>query len=928
MLQKFFSQLLPEGLTVVSTIDSGKCRNIVCSSISEMTVQVTSSVLMGVDCYFGLGALYEKSVLRSDGKKGTRVNQNIKDLKCFFADIDVDSDDPRKYPTQEAALEAVDTFVLKYNFPSPMVVSSGGGLHIYWPLTDPVGADKWRQAAKMFKSGLMNGGLLIDPTRTADACSILRVPGTKNIKRDRPVAVLRECQSLQGRQFLEHMKALPIGNVQPSKALTVKTPFNDLKSNLVPTYAPSQMALIVETCGQLGQMLEDGGINEPTWYAGLGVARHTTSPDEDAVLISEAHDDYNKSVTLAKLHQVDKTAVGPTTCAKFNECNPGICTLCPKWGKITSPIQLGVDKSIPAPSIVVPSDDPGVAPISVELPKPPKPYVRDADGIHIQIDGDRIPIYGRDFYPIKRFHDEKIDSGVTVWRAHLPFEGTVDLQIEQGLLADPKALHKYLLSQHIAVMPGCLKHMVAYMIAYIKQLQDQARTEKLLARLGWRDNKSFVLGSKIYDSSGLCTSHKMSSSMPIDVPGMDQNGTLEGWKDTIQFYNTDEHEPHRMMLYMSLASPLFHMTGHKGALVFATGKSGAGKTTVLKAINTVWGHPEKLLHRASSGGMTENAMYGLFSLHNNLPVSLDEMTNLQPAVFSNAALGISQGQGKLRSTRTGELSKLIEAWALLVFSTSNDDAYSKVMQNRGAAAAEAMRILQIQFPLNTRYSKKEADYFANVQLQNHYGHAGHVYIPWVTANYDKIKTSVLRQIDRIGDKAKIVSSERFWAGMIGSAAVAGSIARHNELLSDFPIEKDIMWMVDQLSSIRRQIADHTATPVEVISEFLEAKLGETLVVSCSARSQDVRVEQAPRGALSVRIDKDSGHAFLMKSQFRDYCVEMGVNFGEIQEVLQDAGILLDKSALKVLGAGTDFGRGQVRCWLIDMFKLGAYAADA
>lgn len=924
MLQEFFDLLLPEGLTVVSTIENGKCRNNVCDSISDMTPQVAIAALKGVDCYFGLGTLKDKFVLKDDGKKGTRVNQNIKELKCFFADIDVDADDPRKYASQFDAINAVDNFSTKYSFPAPMVVSSGGGIHIYWPLTAPVNADKWRQAAKLFKSGLINSGLRIDPTRTADACSILRIPGTKNLKRDTRVEVLRECAPIEAKQFIECMKALPVGNVTASK--TIKdTQFSDLKSNLVPVYDPSKMELIVENCAQFAQMLIDGGINEPTWYAGISVARHTTNPDEDAVLISKAHADYDKSATLAKLHQVEKTAVGPTTCAKFNECNPGVCTLCPKWGKITSPIQLGVDRTLPAPVIEIESDDPGVAPLSIELPNPPKPFMRDDGGVYFLREGVRVMVYARDFYPIKRFHDEKISGGITVWRAHLPFEGTVDLQIEQGLLADPKALHKYLLSQHIAVMPGNLKYMVAYMVAYIKQLQDQARTEKLLARLGWRDdNKSFVLGAKVYDSNGSVTTHKMSEHMPKIIPGIQQKGTLQGWKDAIQFYNTEQHEPHRMMLYASFASPIFHMTGHKGALVFASGKSGAGKTTVLRAINSVWGHPEDLLHRASSNGMTENAMCGLFSLYNNLPTCLDEMTNLPHAVFSNTALCISQGQGKLRSTRTGELSKLIESWSLLGFSTSNDDAYMKLLQNRGAAAAEAMRILQLNFPINTRYTKKEADYFANVLLHEHYGHAGHVYIPWVTANYDKIKLSVLKQIDKIGERAKIVSSERFWVGMIGSAATAASIARHNGLLEDFPIEQDITWMIEQLHATRRQISEHAPTPMEVLSEFLESKLNETLVVSSSAKMAEIRVEQAPRGALSIRIDKDDGHAMLMKSQFRNYCAEMGANFSEIQDVLIEAGILLDKNAQRVLGAGTDFGRGQVRCWIIDMIKLGAY----
>ena len=53
-----------------------------------------------------------------------------------------------------------------------------------------------------------------------------------------------------------------------------------------------------------------------------------------------------------------------------------------------------------------------------------------------------------------------------------------------------------------------------------------------------------------------------------------------------------------------------------------------------------------------------------------------------------------------------------------------------------------------------------------------------------------------------------------------------------------------------------------------------------------------------------------------------YCNEMGAHFSDIQEALEKERVLIHRNAQKVLGAGTDFGKGQVRCWMIDVAELG------
>jgi hypothetical protein len=80
----------------------------------------------------------------------------------------------------------------------PIVVSSGGGYHIYWPFTEEVEAAKWKPLAESFKRLCKQEGLVIDWNCTADAARVLRIPGTVNLKFDppKPVKILAEGSGL------------------------------------------------------------------------------------------------------------------------------------------------------------------------------------------------------------------------------------------------------------------------------------------------------------------------------------------------------------------------------------------------------------------------------------------------------------------------------------------------------------------------------------------------------------------------------------------------------------------------------------------------------------------------------------------------------------------------------------------------------------
>lgn len=929
MLQEFFAQLLPDGLVVIVRRHGKNVRQIVCENLDDAMAEVAMARLEDdVDCYFGLASLNSPYVI-VDGKKKFRCASNIRALKSFFIDIDVDPFDDSKYPSQNEAVKDLMQFCKRFGFPKPLIVSSGSGLHVYWPLEKEVAADRWRTMAKLFKTILITYELRIDPTRTADASSILRVPGTINTKNGQKVEILMECPSYSGKRIVQAIvyAAQELGAESSATLQQKPAEIPGLGNNTKIEYPPANFREILKECKQVQALAKTGGESEPLWYAGIGLASHTTEPEKAAKFISRNYPGYTETETMAKLSSFRSSGAGPTTCARFDEHNPNICNKCQYFGKITSPIQLG-SKLVPAAPPPVVQDDESFDETVIELPNPPYPYIRSEKGeIFIEEQDSRsekkklTQIYGRDFYPTKIMHSEVDGVAYSQWKTIIPNEGSVFLEIPQSLMANQQKLHEHLLSKHVPIMPGKMKYMASYMVAYIKQLQEQTSMERQIGRLGWRnDNTEFALGNKIYTNTGKIITHAASAKMSEELRGLKQNGSLQGWIDTMQFYNVSGHEAHRFALYAAFGSTLFHMTGHKGALIFLTGKPGFGKTTVLRAINSIYGHPIDMEINGTRAGTTEVAVYALFCAYNNIPICLDDMTNFSPVSFGNIALSISQGVGKRRGTKTGELAKQLDTWAFLAFASANTDAYAMLSKQRGDSSAEAMRIFQIKMLLPTKYSKTEADHFANVQLLEHYGLAGHTYTQHIVPNYDKIKAHVLKSVERVNAAARIRSSERFWSAIVGVAATSGILARKLGLLADFPVEHDLSWAIEQIDRTRSQVSDHSLAPHEILAEYLESRIGETLILT-QTRSVTPRIEQEPRGSLTIRHEKDQHRAFIMRSQFRQFCSGAGYNVNDVESALIEDNIIENKCTYKVLGAGTNLAKGQTRCWLIDMYAL-------
>ena len=104
-------------------------------------------------------------------KRQFRVGDNWHQAKAFWVDIDCGEEKHAKgegYLTKRDACTALYKFADTIEWPRPMVVDSGNGIHAYWPLESEIDYGAWVRTAVKLKATAAHLGLIADPTRTAD----------------------------------------------------------------------------------------------------------------------------------------------------------------------------------------------------------------------------------------------------------------------------------------------------------------------------------------------------------------------------------------------------------------------------------------------------------------------------------------------------------------------------------------------------------------------------------------------------------------------------------------------------------------------------------------------------------------------------------------------------------------------------------------
>ena len=351
----FLASILPQEGPYAAFIvekDGVRKRVVFADDISELWEIIKAADTAGHTAYhacaaYKVGRYDPKGTPRGQRRFG-RTKHNARGAKALWLDIDAGPCKP--YLDWKAARRAVAEFCRATGLPRPLIVLSGLGLHVYWPLVQTLDPETWGRYARGLKALCIKYGLRADPTRTADITSVLRTPGTQHRKAGvRPV----ECGELVGPYPIELLAILlsaePIGrDVAPkTKASNIQDelgPFprhlenrlfesvsETLDRSLSTNFKPSFAERIVEHCEQIRALRDSrGGLPEPLWYACLGVLAFAQDGERIAHEWSSGDPRYTWQETQERLDRARQLS-GATTCRRFHDLSPQVCERCKVW---------------------------------------------------------------------------------------------------------------------------------------------------------------------------------------------------------------------------------------------------------------------------------------------------------------------------------------------------------------------------------------------------------------------------------------------------------------------------------------------------------------------------------------------------------------------------------------------------------------------
>ena len=835
------------------------------------------------DVYFNIHTLLKKEYYDANwkdehgtkiGKIRWRVKQNIKACRCFFFDIDIGPD--KTYKNQDDGLEALINFVKATKLPWPWVVSSGGGWHVYWPMTEAIPSDEWCGHAEKLKRVALHFKLAVDPSRTVDRSSVLRVPGTSNLKQannPRPVLIKKRGPVTATDEMIEAIQRAGVFLAPEPGSAAAEMESRDVG-----------LVLVGKACAVTRHLVNTADKHsEPEWYALIGMLLYVDDGVNLIHKISSKYAGYDRTETDAKIAQVRDEQTGPTRCARFGGLSPTTAKLCDAcWYKQPHSSPVGTSRKMGHTYTVRDT-----------IPPPPKPYRRLAvGGVSMDNDGVDTVISPYDIYPTMIVNDTTLEMRVARWTAVVPSkqEATVlEFSMPLRVVQDQGQLAAHLSDQGIILQFDDMKHMRRYMASYLQELQKYSKEQKQHDHFGWTEGfEEFVLPQEV----------------------ISRVGTLEGQLRNLSFYNHPIYFRQQLAIIASLAAPLFYMTGQYGLILNLSGPSGASKSSALYAGAALWGNGATYVINGTNRGMSANARQQRVTVMSNLPVHVDEITYLDTDEAKDLAMSITQANERtILDQKRNEKKRISTHKSTIMITSSNGSLHEKLAIGNIAGTASSMRVFEINCPKVDHHTKTEADAFLR-EMHLNYGHIGPAFMGYVLLHLYAITQEVIRVMAEVDLRGNIGQEERFWSAFISVCLVT---IRHAKIAGLLPFDDVAIanWLFEeQLPLMRGTVSTNYSDSIDTFMAYLNASVQDTLTVTKGMK--EVSILHHPTRELGIRYELDTKTAYVSLAHLKVYCARRNVQMQSMITALEkDTGATREKMSIGKDAPGFNFGQVRV-----------------
>lgn len=955
-LEEFLQLVTPEGLRCIAMQTDVGFVQMPATNVTEAVRLAQWVDGQKKNAYFALASFKEEHLNERGKRRVQRKRKNVDRLKALWVDIDYKS---CPEPTRAGALRAVVEFLEATQFPKPTcMVSSGNGLHLYWPFTDGVVLDEWHPIADGFKKLCQEFELPADHACTADSARVLRPIGTHNWKdpsNPKSVDYIGGSGATFDHRVLAERLAVRLGGVRRTGGGTPAIPEhlrqaiagNSGGSGQEYTAKPTRPQNVKQVfkCGVFRHVLATKGAeqDEPEWNATLMVLAHLDEGRKLAHAMSCGHPDYDEDATNEKFDQKVEAVEGgsgPTLCATFESYHEDICKACPfyKSKKVKTPKSLAyveADPVTPAQKAAAPK----LVPVTQhQQGQFPKGWRIDGNGHAVEHriwnandkDWEWVPVLGQvwELRKATRNIREK-DCYLTVHNNHRGDQ--VEIPMPGELLGTTNKLTEALARYGAPIVDSTeLRYFKKLMSTWLAELRRTNCVEDTTDQLGWieevEDEESkvigFATGSHAFyrdgtERTGVVAANSKHRGI---VKSFEPVGVIDPWREAAALITKQGCMHLIAMLAAAFAGPLVRFTGQNGAVLSLMSEdSGAGKTTGMTLSQAVWGDPRNAPATIQD---TATVVKNKIAYLQNITAYWDEVRGNDEVMnnFVQIAFQVSQGRDRERANSAAETIRA-QTWRTMLVTASNDSLFDIAAGKMGESDAGIYRIFEIKVTKQDFPAHDAAIMSVVRQLDTNYGGAGRVYAKWLADNYEQVASNVEKYRLMIEQQVGTKGPERFWIATIASLVMGAKFANAAGL-TDIDVKALHTYLINALYALRARTLDSRSqlSPRELVAaymqhhqdgkvvvDFLPSKGGDrTTKPSLVGNHQGVRKVSyvLSKEQNVIRVSKSDFVRWLKTSKNLRWSDKLQADFKE------DVGMEENKA---VLAVGTSFALNRAQC---------------
>lgn len=944
---------------------------------AAIIARATKRTTEGCNAYFAVGGY--NGATRNETGQPRRVAADAQWHRCLRLDIDVGPS--KDYTDRRTALTALLGLTQQYQLPPPWIVDSGGGYHVYWGFDRDVVLSDWIVMAGRLRTACEQYSLMADHTATMDAARILRLPGTYNNKpaflaSGNPplVQIIQQGAVSDPEYVIRHLPQASPLLANTSIPASMRGQASPLQANL---HEPYFLRGLLSQCPGMAAMVGDGGARaqEPLWKKALDLVNKAEDP-EDVKLrvargISSGHPSFSEEVFQRKWAQVQAQDYHPPRCSMMASAGMPECATCVMRGKISSPLVLGrpsaasTGTQVLQPPPARPADPPAAMPATPAGAAAPAaaptlalaaaPAAPTQVGVFLMDTSTRVKVVdGRitahlliaDGYPtqvvstepdengvrkmynrhmldyrllsVERMLDDVGEKSVVVLSFDRGRDGVAQIEFDNRDFAEPKSFFNKLNAKALYCSRKAGADFVdKFMPEFLTSLQRARSASQISGRCGWSDDlNSFVLGTTLYRNNGT-QEHIRTSIAPGEMEGYHVNGSEADWKTAFDICLSGGPD-RQCVLALAIAGPLMVYTGLDGMLMNAySPESGVGKSTLCDAAMSIWGSPDVLRKDFRD---TANALFKLASVTGNMPMVIDEFTNVEGKALSDWVYTLTQGREKHRLSSDAKLQAAGgQRWCLAAITTANNSVHEKLQMYRPDSAAEAARVFELRLhPLQIDPARMGAVKNQLQELRRSYGFLGPKLVSLFLSKPPQYwRDQVMSRISKWDREASTSAGDRFRSATCALIEIGAALGKA------FGFAFDVQGVEQQLRRHwNKQVVEMEAErkrPADYINSYFLRNSSDMMMRSGPDGTQVLNVGNTRRlvgevKGKTIAGGKWVGDTILIPSDLlREFVREQNGNYKAVSEWLEGANPIVVRHGRLELYHGTS-GAVHTHCY--------------